>query len=110
MDHDQFVAVVEQGAGVDRLAAERQARAVLTALARAVGAEEFADVVAQLPKDFAPLLPRGPAVEVLPVEVFLGRVAGRAGLDVEGARRATEAVLETLAERIADGEVDDLIR
>jgi uncharacterized protein (DUF2267 family) len=108
-DVDEFLGRVAGRAEVDLLAAERHARAVLTALARAVGAEEFADVVAQLPKDFAPLLPRGPAVEVLAAEVFLGRVAGRAGLDVEGARRATEAVLETLAERIADGEVDDLI-
>jgi uncharacterized protein (DUF2267 family) len=66
-------------------------------------------MVAQLPKDFAFLLPRGPAVEVLPAEAFLDRVADRAGLDADGARRATDAVLETLAERIAEGEVDDLI-
>jgi uncharacterized protein (DUF2267 family) len=108
-DVDEFLGRVAGRAEVDLSAAERQARAVLTALARAVGAEEFADAVAQLPKDFAFLLPSGPAVEVLPVEAFLDRVAGRAGLDVDGARRATEAVLETLAERIADGEVDDLI-
>jgi hypothetical protein len=32
---------------------------------------------------------------------FLRRVADRAGLDEDGAERATDAVLETLAERIA---------
>src|SRR5918999_4356786 len=36
----------------------------------------------------------------------VGRLAGVAG---EAAERATDAVLETLAERIADGEVEDLI-
>jgi uncharacterized protein (DUF2267 family) len=40
---------------------------------------------------------------------FRRRVAERAGLDAEGARRATDAVLVTLAERIAGGEVEDLI-
>jgi uncharacterized protein (DUF2267 family) len=40
--------------------------------------------------------------------VIADRVEGRAGLDRHGARRALEAVLETLAERIAGGEVDDV--
>jgi uncharacterized protein (DUF2267 family) len=108
-DVDEFLRRVARRAEVDMAAAERRARAVFTALARTLSADEFADMVAQLPKDYAFLLPRGPAVEVLPVEVFLDRVADRAGLDIDGARRATDAVLETLAERIADGEVDDLI-
>src|ERR671917_228583 len=109
MDHDGFIEAVGRLAGVGGEAAEREARAVFMALARALGPEEFADMVAQLPKDFALLLPVGPATEILPVEVFLDRVADRAGLDHDGARRATDAVLETLAERIADGQVDDLI-
>ena len=108
-DVDTFLGRVAERAEVDLAAAERRARAVLTALARAVGDDEYADMVAQLPKDYAMLLPRGPAVEVQPVEVLLAKVARRAGLDLDGARRATDAVLETLAERIADGEVDDLI-
>jgi len=108
-DVDEFLRRVAKRAEVDMAAAERQVRAVFMVLARALSADEFADMVAQLPKDFAMLLPRGPAVDVLPVEVFLDRVADRAELEVDGARRATDAVLETLAERIADGEVDDLI-
>jgi uncharacterized protein (DUF2267 family) len=36
-------------------------------------------------------------------------VAERAGLDAERARHAVDAMLETLAERIAGGDVDDLI-
>lgn len=45
----------------------------------------------------------------MPAAAFVSRVAERAGLHVERARRAVDAVLETLAERIAGGEVDDLI-
>jgi uncharacterized protein (DUF2267 family) len=45
---------------------------------------------------------------VMSVKEFLERVARRAGLDDTAARRATEAVLETLAERVSGGEVDDL--
>ena len=46
--------------------------------------------------------------EVLPTEEFIERVADRAGLEPEAARRATEAVLETLGERISAGEIEDL--
>ena len=70
--------------------------------------KESSDLVAELPKDFSPLLPRGPEIEVISSDSFLQRVAGRGGVDMEQARRATDAVLETLATRIAGGEVDDL--
>src|SRR5918996_87324 len=79
-DLDTFLGRVAERAEVDLAAAERRARAVLTALARAVGDDEYADMVAQLPKDYAMLLPRGPAVEVQPVEVLLAKVARRAEL------------------------------
>ena len=42
-------------------------------------------------------------------EQFVRMVAERTGLDTDGAARATSAVLETLAERIAGGDVHDLI-
>ncbi len=60
-------------------------------------------LVAELPKNFSPLLLRGPKIEVISSSSFLQRVADRAGVDTEEARRATEAVLETLAMRIAGG-------
>jgi uncharacterized protein (DUF2267 family) len=83
--------------------------AVFDALERAVSDAEWDDVVAELPRDFAPLLPRGLDVGIVDADAFLQRVADCAGIDVLGARRATDAVLRTLAERIAGGEVDDLI-
>jgi uncharacterized protein (DUF2267 family) len=108
-DVDEFLRRVAEREAVDAETAERHARAVFEALARAVTQKEFADTVAELPKDYAPLLPRGPHVEVVPADAFLRSVADRAGLDEGAAEGTTRAVLETLAERIAGGEVDDLI-
>jgi uncharacterized protein (DUF2267 family) len=100
---------VARRAETDLDGAERDARAVFAALGRVLSADELDDLAAELPKDYAPLLPRGPFVDVLAADVFVQRIAQRAGLDQERATRATEAVLETLAERLSDGEVDDLV-
>jgi uncharacterized protein (DUF2267 family) len=115
-DAVEFVRRVAEREGTDPVTAERHARAVLIALARLVRGDELAKLTAELPKDYATLLGdaeqrhRHPTVpEALPMNVILDRVEGRAGLDRHGAQRALEAVLETLAERIAGGEVDDLI-
>jgi uncharacterized protein (DUF2267 family) len=108
-DLDEFLRRVAEREAVDTASAERDARAVFTALGQAVSADELAVVAAQLPKDFAPLLPRGRHVEQLSARQFMDKVARRAGIDAVAAERATDAVLETLAERIAGGEVDDLV-
>jgi uncharacterized protein (DUF2267 family) len=107
-DVDEFLRRVAEREGVDLPTAERDAKAVFLALGRAISTQEFADLVAELPKDFAPLLPRGPDIEVISAESLLQRVADRAGIGVAEARRATDAVLETLATRIAGGEVEHL--
>jgi uncharacterized protein (DUF2267 family) len=108
-DVDEFLRRAAEREGTDVPTAEQHARAVFLALGRAVSPGELADLAAELPKDYAPLLPAGPHVEMMAVESFLRRVADRAGVREDDARRVTEAVLETLAERIAGGEVDDLI-
>jgi uncharacterized protein (DUF2267 family) len=114
-DAREFVRRVAEREEVDTETAERHARAVLVALARLLPGDEIADLAAELPKDYAPLagedvlLPSDPTpAETLVFEEFMDRVEGRAGLDRAAAERAMEAVLETLAERIAGGEVDDL--
>jgi uncharacterized protein (DUF2267 family) len=108
-DADELLRRVAEREGTDLRRARRDVPAVLDALSRAVSRDEWDDMVAELPQSFAPLLPRGPWIEVPEPDGLLDAVAERAGLDRAGARRATEAVLETLAERIAGGEVDDLI-
>jgi uncharacterized protein (DUF2267 family) len=108
LDLDEFLRRVAEREGVDIETAERHAAAVFIALHRAVSPQEFADLSAELPKDFAPLLPAGPDIDVISTESFIQRVADRAATDPDEARRAIDAVLETLAMRIAGGEVDDL--
>jgi uncharacterized protein (DUF2267 family) len=75
-------------------------------------------MASQLPRDFEPLVAKAeaqpppgepPVQPVVTVDEFLDRVARRALLDRLAAARATEAVLETLGERIVGGEVDDLL-
>lgn len=115
-DAREFIRRVAEREDVDEATAERHARAVFVALARLVRSEEIADLAAELSKDFEPLLSeargrtRDPAApEVLAIEEFFDRVADRAAVDREAAQRAVDAVLETLAERIAGGQVDDMI-
>ncbi|HEX2409785.1 MAG TPA: DUF2267 domain-containing protein [Solirubrobacteraceae bacterium] len=114
-DAVEFVRRVAEREGTDPATAEEHARAVFVALARLVRGSEIADLTAELPNDYAVLLGeavrrrRDPtAPEALPPDVILDRVEGRAGLDRGGAQRALDAVLETLAERVTGGEVDDL--
>lgn len=110
-DVDEFLRRVAEREGVDVETAERHARAVFFALGQTVSADEIADIAEELPQDFEPLIAEAQRrfYGVVPAEEFLARVAERTGLDPDAARRATEAVLEVLAERIAGGEVDDLI-
>ena len=107
-DVDEFLRRVAERAGVDVVAAPLYARAVLTALFRAVGRSEMEDVTAELPRNFAPLLPVGPEVDTAPASQFFEVVMSRTGLDRDGARAASGAVLRVLAERVAGGDVDHL--
>jgi uncharacterized protein (DUF2267 family) len=119
-DVAEFTRRIAQRAEVDQDTAPRDAKAVLVALWRAVGSEEFEDLRAQLPTDFDPLLDE--ALSGVPSTAFdapepeggmsaeeiVGRVAERMGQDRETARRAVEAVLQQLAIRITAGQVQDL--
>jgi uncharacterized protein (DUF2267 family) len=108
---DEFLRRVAAREGTDIKTAERHARAVFAALGRMVSRKEIADMTAELPKDFEPLLAeaQGRFTTLVSAEDFLKRVADHGGLTDADAQRAIDAVLETLAERIAGGEVDDLI-
>jgi uncharacterized protein (DUF2267 family) len=106
-DVREFVRRVADREGVPAPVAERHAAAVFTVLRQAVGDEEFADVTAQLPREYAPLLTGRSALS--PAAGIFARVAERAGTSEAAARHLTEAVLETLAQRIAPGDVDDLV-
>jgi uncharacterized protein (DUF2267 family) len=108
-DADAFAERVARRADLDDHAARHAVPAVLDAVAHAASRDEWDDLVAELPAGYAPLLPRGRWLGVADLEELLRLVAEQTGLDRAGARRALEATLETLAERIDGGEVDDLM-
>jgi uncharacterized protein (DUF2267 family) len=105
-DVDEFLDRVAKREGVDLDTAEEHVRAVFRALRKVLPPEELRRLAADLPEDIRAFLEAFP---VMSAEEFLRRVAERTGLDTDGAARATVAVLETLAERIAGGDVHDLI-
>jgi uncharacterized protein (DUF2267 family) len=117
-DLDEFLRRVAEREGVTMDSAEQHARAVFAALGRAVSHDEIADMASELPKDFEPLVTAAQSVPapaeppppgaVMRFEDFIERVARRSGLQPHEAIHATEAVLEALAERISEGQVDDL--
>ena len=108
---EQFVRRVGELEGVDEATAYRHAQAVFVALGEAVAPQELRDMAAQLPKDFDPLLvaARRGVQRAMPQDPLSMSVAHLTSLDPSQARRAVEAVLETLAVRLSDGEVEDLI-
>jgi uncharacterized protein (DUF2267 family) len=122
-DAREFVSRVAHRAGVDDAHARELTRAVFTTLHEAVSHGELEDWEADLSSDYIDLAARHADVgqnpraappdsaargAVVGAREFLRRVADRAGLDEQRAREATEAVLETFGERIADGEARDL--
>jgi uncharacterized protein (DUF2267 family) len=90
--------------------AEPQIAAVFLALSRALTGREFTNLAAELPKEYTPLLGRAVRSQDATMSLvdFVDAVADRAGTDFDAARLAAEADLETLAERIAGGQVEDI--
>ncbi|GAA1795442.1 DUF2267 domain-containing protein [Planosporangium flavigriseum] len=121
-DADEFLRRLEEHTHTDRRIAEGVGVAVLAALWTTVGPKEFHDLCSQLTKDFGPLVeaaelhaPPRPGPEGDPrfgrpmsYDEFVRQVAVRAATDLETARKATEAVLETLAMRVTAGQINDL--
>jgi uncharacterized protein (DUF2267 family) len=109
-DLDEFLRRVAKRAGVDEETALRHARAVFAALGDAVTPGELHDMVAQLPRDYEPLLAsaRVGRRRAMEADDLAGRVAELGGLDREAAARALDTVVETLAVRLSAGEVEDL--
>jgi uncharacterized protein (DUF2267 family) len=108
---DEFLDRVAKREGTDVETALQHVRAVFFALGSALSPEALAHMASILGRDFDPLMAEAQRrdVEIMPAGQFWARVGQRLGADEATARTITEAVLETLAERIAAGEVEDLI-
>jgi uncharacterized protein (DUF2267 family) len=110
---EEFLQRVQARERVPLPVAREHVRAVFAALRRAVTHEEIADLASELPRELEAMLVGRDADDTpeppIGAEEFLRLVARRAALDDGAAPRATAAVLETLANRISAGEVDDLV-
>ena len=111
LDIDEFLSQVADREGTDVETALRHARAVFAALGRALSPEAVEDLAAALPRTYEPLVAEAQFryLEIMPADQFWDRVGQPLGLGRAEARQVTEAVLETLAERIAAGQVEDLM-
>jgi len=91
-------------------AAERHTRAVFEVVRLVLAPDEVDAVAERLPEEARKLLrpSQGRPHPVVTADAFVGLVAEECRFERERALRATEAVLETLAERLPAGEVDDL--
>ncbi|MEA2290220.1 MAG: hypothetical protein QOD55_2217 [Solirubrobacteraceae bacterium] len=112
---EEFVRRVADREEVDTETAARHARAVFRAVTRVAPAYEIDDLVDELPHEYEPLVGdvarailESTEPEVPSFDAFVERVKRRADLDRLEAERAAESVLETLAERLVAGEVEDL--
>lgn len=110
-DVDGFLDRVAKREDIDIETAFVRARAVFAALGQALSPDTVSHLAASLPQTFDPFVAeaQGRLVDIMPAGQFWARVGQRLSLDEAVARYVTEAVLETLAERIAAGQVEDLI-
>jgi uncharacterized protein (DUF2267 family) len=110
-DVDGFLDRVAKREDIDIETAFVRARAVFAALGQALSPDTVSHLAASLPQTFDPFVAeaQGRLVDIMPAGQFWPRVGQRLSLDEAVARYVTEAVLETLAERIAAGQVEDLI-
>jgi uncharacterized protein (DUF2267 family) len=108
--YDEFLRRVATRVGTDPATAARYARAVFWALGQTLSQDEIADLAAELPDDFAPVVAEAQRrfFRAVDAETFLSKLAEHARIPEPAARRVADAVMETLAERISGGEVDDL--
>jgi uncharacterized protein (DUF2267 family) len=84
---------------------------VFAALGRALSSEAVEHLTAALPQTYEPLVAEAQFryLEIMSADQFWDRVGQPLGLGRAEARQITEGVLETLAERIAAGQVEDLM-
>jgi uncharacterized protein (DUF2267 family) len=109
VQYDEFIRSVAQGADISWEDAERLTAATLRTLAERISGGEAEDLAAQLPKELKPHL-TGVAEEAerFDVDIFVVRVAERAGTDPDQALAHAGAVFATLREAVTAGELDDI--
>jgi uncharacterized protein (DUF2267 family) len=122
VDHDTFIELVRQRAGVpasrrldgmaltDTEMATSLTRATLQVLAQRISGGEARDIARQLPPDLdAALRPEHEQAEPFDLEVFVQRVADRSFVDHDAAVAGVRAVCQTLREAVTGDEFEDVL-
>jgi uncharacterized protein (DUF2267 family) len=104
----EFIAIVEDYAGIEREEAERATRATLETLAERINGGEARDVAAYLADELRAFLTSDEEAEAFDVHKFLRRVAEREGVSVPTAARHARAVFTALGQAIGRRERRDL--
>jgi uncharacterized protein (DUF2267 family) len=107
IDHERFITIVQQAAGVGREVAERATPATLETLAERIAEGEARDLAAELPPELAPHLGRKGPAEGFDVDEFLHRVAERGGVDVATADTRARVVFAALGQAVSAKELAD---
>lgn len=108
MEPSEFYTVVRQQANLESTEeAEPLSRAVLETLAECLSAGQTEEIAAYLPEELAEALDTDDDPESFDVGEFLSRVADRAGVGEDIAKRATQATTDALAEAVAGSEFHD---
>jgi uncharacterized protein (DUF2267 family) len=100
--YDEFLRRVATRVGTDPATAARYARAVFWALGQTLSQDEIADLAAELPDDFAPVVAEAQRrfFRAVDAETFLSKLAEHARIPEPAARRVADAVMETLVETV----------
>lgn len=112
MQYDHFVGQVQHRA---HLASQGEAvaaiRATIETLAERLTGTETADLLAQLPKEIAALVPPSSLIgqEAFPLDEFFARVSAREGVDLPKAVHHARVVAEVLREAVSAGEIQDVL-
>jgi putative drug exporter of the RND superfamily len=109
LSRKEFIERVASRSGLAPEQAARAVEAVFATLAERITRKERRVLALHLPRRLRPPLKAGRwRPERFPLDEFVDRVARRQGTSPESAREATRAVMSTLAEVVARGEIDYL--
>ncbi|TDB73010.1 DUF2267 domain-containing protein [Micromonospora sp. KC723] len=101
MNDNEFLTLVATRSGLPSEQAAAATRATLTTLAERIDGGEARDLAGRLPSGLrAHAFGAGEAAERFGLDVFVARVAGRAGLDGDRARDGVAAVFDVLRDAL----------
>lgn len=111
MDHDTFIGEVQNRLELSsRGEATTASRAVLSTLSERLQKGEATDLAAPLPDEVGRFLTEEPEEhgEQFPFDVFVDRVAGRAGVEDSKAVYYAQEIMNILHDAVPQGEIDDI--